>query len=128
MYPEGRTREGQEAVDIFIYFDEAHVLTEVHPTNSPRSHTVYNILRSVLNDFLKEPVFVVFLSTTSHIGSSAPPRGLEDSARALTSGAHQAPITETPFDCYPEILVQKAKHTWEEVSTPQFMARFGRPL
>lgn len=115
-------------VDIFIYFDEAHVLTERHPLDSPRSQTIYNVLRSVFNDFLDDPVFVVFISTRPHLGACAPPCVLENSARALASGPLQAPITETPFDCAPNILVQTDTYTWEQVADVRFMARFGRPL
>lgn len=122
------TTDLQGVVDIFIYFDAAHTLTECHPFDRPSSHTYYNVLCSVLTDFFTEPVFVVFLSTTSRIGASASPRCPEEAAHALASDVPQALITETPFDCAPNILVRQDTHTRQEVADPRFMARFGRPL
>lgn len=112
-------------VNVLLYFDEAHQLTQSRCVESTKN--LYKVLLSVLSDYTDIPLFVVFLSTTSHIGDFAPPRGIEDSDRATESGAHQAPITETPFDCAPNILVKQGVHDRKAVADVRFMARFGRP-
>lgn len=113
-------------VNVLLYFDEAHPLTSTKCVGS--SSTLYNILLSVLSDYVSYPLFVLFLSTTSHIADFAPPREAAKSMRATESGAHQAPITETPFDCAPNITVEQDTYTRDDVAEVRFMSRFGRPL
>lgn len=88
--------------------------------------SLYNILLSVLNDYLDGPIFTVFMSTTSHIAPLAPaPRDLFPPDFSWS----QVPITEVPFDCSPalENLGPDAL-TRDQVSDVMFMANFGRPL
>lgn len=114
-------------VDILIYFDEAHELTKIYLQDTDEK-TLYTVFLSVLNDYRDYQLFIVFLSTLSHIADFAPPRGQAKSARASKSGALQAPITETPFDCAPDILVVEYAYDREEIAQLHFIARFGRPL
>lgn len=122
-----KTPGGERIVDILMYFDEAHVLTKAHPTGI-QSKTLYNIFLSVLSDYVEIHLFVLFLSTALHLAELAPTRAQVASSRAAASGAHQAPITETPFDCSPNILVKQHFYSRRDVADMRFMARFGRPL
>lgn len=110
------------SINVLIYFDEAHELTTT--TTQP----LYDILLSVLCDYTGRALFAVFLSTTTNITRFAPPREVLRSMRALDSKYHNAPITEVPFDCDPDICVAQDTYTRKEVAEPRFMARFGRPL
>ena len=58
-----------------------------------------------------------------------PSGALARSARAR-SNIHnlQAPITETPFDCSPDLPVRPHKLTLENTCDVVFMSQFGRPL
>ena len=118
----------ERKVEILMYFDEAHVLTNTSSTNTESGKTLYNVFLSVLNDYVHKPFFVLFLSTTSHISRLAPTRVQAMSSRAASSGVLQAPITETPFDCKPEIMVTQNTHSLDQVRSLRFLARFGRPL
>lgn len=114
------------SVKVLLYFDEAHPLTSIKCLGS--MDTLYSVLLSVLSDYVRCALFVVFLSTTSDVGHFAPPREATKSIRATESGVHQAPITETPFDCAPDIRVEQNTYTRQDVADVRFMSRFGRPL
>lgn len=116
------------SVKLVLYFDEAHELTEGKIRYSPDDKTLYDVLLSVLNEYRVPPLFVLFLSTLSDVAHFSPPRDMFRSARAADSDAHQAPITETPFDCYPDLLIEQDAYDLLAVSRIKFMARFGRPL
>lgn len=115
-------------VDILLYFDEAHEMTVLRPVEPETKKTLYSVFLSVLNDYRNLPLFIVFLSTLSHIADFAPPRAQVDSARGSKSGSLQAPITETPFDCAPDILVVEYAYDREGIAQIHFISRFGRPL
>ena len=117
----------EDKVDILIYFDEAHTLTECLVSRSGPK-TLYNVLLSVLNEYRGEPLFIVFLSTNPHLANFAPPPTQANSSRAIQAGVPHAPITETPFDCNDKITVKQFAHTREETGQVHFIARFGRPL
>lgn len=110
-----------------MYFDEAGTLTK---TFAPQYiKTRYDVLCSVLCVFKKQPVFGIFISTASRLAQLAPTGRLARSARITTEIAHmQAPITETPFDCSPDLPVDPNSLTLDQISEISFMARFGRPL
>lgn len=113
-----------------IYFDEAHTLTN-YPTDPKdlNGKDLYDCLLSCLVHFIDQSLFTIFLSTNSSLSNLAPPSRDAKSARARDASKNlQAPITETPFDCYPGFLVQPDTLSWRDVSTIQFMAKFGRPL
>lgn len=117
------------SVKLVVYFDEAHELTQAKILDSDVEKSLYGILLSVLNDYrFSTQFFVLFLSTLSHVAHFAPRRELFRSARAVESRAHQPPITETPFDCYPNLLITQDEYDLRQVCTIEFMAKFGRPL
>jgi hypothetical protein len=121
-------RQPNYAIEMVMYFDEAHSLTALKPQNE-REKTLYDVLCSVLNAFLEYPVFVIFLSTNSDLAELATPRNLARSARIRNGRATiHPPITETPFDCYPDMLIRPAKISFTETTTKEYMAQFGRPL
>jgi hypothetical protein len=116
------------AIEMVIYFDEARSLTQWKPRNE-REKTLYDVLCSVLNVFLEYPVFVIFLSTSCDLAKLAAPRNLAKSARILDVRATiHPPITETPFDCYPLMLIKPAALSFAETTTIEYLAQFGRPL
>ncbi|KAL4252956.1 hypothetical protein ABKN59_003494 [Abortiporus biennis] len=133
---------------VLMYFDEAHTLTGVTaqpdpPLKSdlddakpvqfksqkvrpiPKSH--YHILLSVLSDYCRYRLFGIFLSTTSNLGELAPPPGQVPSGRAPTT-RHNAPFTETPFDCAPNIIVHPGILKRKDCADVRFASRFGRPF
>jgi hypothetical protein len=121
-------RDPDYAIEMVMYFDEAHSLTALKPQDENK-RTLYDVLCSVLNAFLKYPVFVIFLSTNSDLADLATPRNLARSARIRDGRATiHPPITETPFDCYPDMLIRPAKISFAETTTVEYMAQFGRPL
>ena len=119
---------GLQTVKFIIYFDEAHRLTKVIPSNDDEK-TLYDFLCSCLNQFLTYLVFTIFLLTNSSLVEFAFPRTLARSAciRGGFAVTH-APITKTPFDCNDELVVRPGELKMKDISTISFMARFGRPL
>lgn len=117
-------------VKIVIYFDEAHVLTNPEEGHDPEEKTPYDILCGCLSNFAGGEVFFLFLSTSSHLNMAklAPGRALSISARAADTAIVQAPITETPFDCHPDLPLWPQAHRVGDLSSIEFMSRFGRPL
>jgi hypothetical protein len=117
-----------DTIKLIIYFDEAHPLTKATP-GYENEKTRYDFLCSCLNEFLKFPMFAIFLSTNSSLSHFASPNALAKSARIRHGDAvTHAPITETPFDCHPNLMVEQGKLTVEDICTISFMAQFGRPL
>lgn len=111
-------------IDVLLYFDEAHNLT----SGPEEPWLLYDILRSVFRDYVDTPLFALFISTSARIAQFAPPQGVTNGLRMIKSNAHHAPITETPFDCDPDILVEQDLYNRQDVAELRFMARFGRPL
>jgi hypothetical protein len=141
--PSAHTKPSAESVSItdipsphlkvLMYFDETHCLAncrshDYDPHGRPK--TLFNILLSVLNDYLGDHIFVIFMSTVFEIPRFAPVSSvLISSARFVPSEGHQAPITEVPFDCSPDLgNVRADSLRRSQVSDLRFMAQFGRPL
>jgi hypothetical protein len=117
-----------EKIRIVIYFDEAHTLTRVKLGSSDEK-SLYDHLCSCFNHFLASPIFVIFLSTNSSLVEFAAPRALAKSARIRGGNAvTNPPITETPFDCMPDLMVEPGVLTTKDIGEISFMAKFGRPL
>ena len=116
---------GCSPIKVVIYFDEAHLLTT---RETAQSRSVYETLCSSLVELRQLPLFVIFLSTTSSISLLAPPARYQRSSRARMAHGLHPPITETPFDCHPELPIELRNVTIDSLSTLSFMARFGRPL
>ncbi|PSR73509.1 hypothetical protein PHLCEN_2v10650 [Hermanssonia centrifuga] len=124
-----RTSDSDDSVQLVIYFDDAQPLFK---TDFNNGKSYFQSLLDVLCAYRMDPVFVVFLSTISHLGRlPAVPQGNFSSARAHIHQTHQATITELPFDCAPPEYyppVQPYTLTVEDITQIPFMARFGRPL
>jgi hypothetical protein len=121
-----------------LYFDEAHTLMvtlpsqptvdQAFPSENLGQTYLYDILCSAL-ECLDKPPIVLFLSTASHLYQLAQSGSFTRSARARSNIKNlQAPITETPFDCFPDFLVQPRELTLENTCDIEFMSQFGRPL
>jgi hypothetical protein len=116
-------------VKLMLYFDEAHLLATRKVAKDPDGKDMYDVLCSCFNSFLSCPIFVIFLSTSSSLSQMAPHRSLARSARARENAdALQAPITETPFDCSPELPITPENLELEDLSQIKFLALFGRPM
>lgn len=115
-----------------IVLDEAHGLSKVSITNSPREKTLYDVFLSAFTDFgADKPMFLISLSTHSHLAKHARPLGKQASDRGVSPDAyHQAPYTELPFDCFPanQPIFVPGQLTLKDVSEARFMVQFGRPL
>ena len=59
-------------VKLMLYFDKAHVLTKRIIPNDPDGKDTYDVLCSCFNLFLRSPIFVIYLSTSSNISQLAP--------------------------------------------------------
>ncbi|KAF8882369.1 hypothetical protein CPB84DRAFT_1851243 [Gymnopilus junonius] len=117
-----------QGIKVIVYFDEAHSLTKETPRTGD-GKTLYDYLCSCLNEFLGLPMFAIFLSTNSSLAQFAAPPAFAKSARIREGAAvTHAPITETPFDCYPDFKVKPGELTVKDISEIKFMAKFGRPL
>ena len=119
---------GSQAIKLIIYFDNIHLLTDLMLRNDDEK-TFYDLLCSCLNRFLAFQLFTIFLSTNPSLLKFYDPQAFAGSAR-IRGGPFitHAPITETPFDCEPELLIEPKTLSIKEISTISFMARFGRPL
>ncbi|KAF8869574.1 hypothetical protein CPB84DRAFT_1818578 [Gymnopilus junonius] len=105
-----------QGIKVIVYFDEAHSLTKETPRTGD-GKTLYDYLCSCLNEFLGLPI------------QFAAPPAFAKSARIREGAAvTHAPITETPFDCYPDFKVKPGELTVKDISEIKFMAKFGRPL
>lgn len=118
------------ACQIVLAFDEAHVLHQPISDGSsaqlnPPTH--FSELRRVLRSLKHQRVFSLFLSTSGKIHSFTPPAGPDPSARQSSYFSLHSPYTELGFDQMMDDVVLKDQ-TIETVSTPNFMAKFGRPL
>jgi hypothetical protein len=116
-------------VELMLYFDEAHVLSDRKIPDDPDGKDMYDVLCSCFNAFLPKPIFVIYLSTTSNISQLSPagPAARSSRARAIVD-ALQAPITEVPFDCSPAFPIKSGCLSLQDVCEVKFMAQFGRPM
>lgn len=110
-------------VKVFMYLDEAHVLTEKIAQDG---RLALDVFLGAFNIFTKQPIFLILLSTQSDIDHLAPSVITARSSRYRTNIQHiHAPITETPFDCFDRPILCVSLGL---LSTVTFMALFGRPL
>jgi hypothetical protein len=121
-------------VSFFMYFDEAHVLTEVRPIEGRTlPHSKYHLLGRVLGRMLLLPFFTVFLSTNSWLGSFAPSAAKHPSLRDWDNVILHAPFTELPFDTFADnsfgvLSREKGTVGLQDVCTLAYIVKFGRPL
>ena len=117
-----------------MYFDEAHVLTEVKKTiENTWPHTKYHLLGRVLGYMILLPCFTVFLSTNSWLGSFAPSPSKHPSLRDWENCILFPPYTELPFDTFAEnsfgvLTRDKGVVKLPDVCTLSYVVKFGRPL
>jgi hypothetical protein len=118
----------------FIYFDEAHVLTQVEPGRLPPLQSRYDLLGFVLTKMNTLPFFAVFLSTNSSIGSFAPSTYEIPSLWGLQSTVLHAPFTELSFDAFAEnsfASLSRENPTGvrlQDVWNLDYLVKFGRPM
>ena len=112
-------------IQLVVYFDEAHVLAEKKSPPNQYYKTLYDIFCSCLNNFVGQPVFFIFLSTSFCLAN---PVAVQPYGRSHGIAMPQAPITETPFDCAGGDPIERHTLGLADISTVEFMARFGRPL
>jgi hypothetical protein len=111
---------------LILSFDEAHQLTETYKDGQ---WSVFSGLRRALRDLGKRTeTFSLFLSTFGNFTGFIPEVNVDISARVILGKMARHPIiTEVGFDtfAYP---VTWGKTTLEDVSSVDFMSRYGRPL
>jgi len=123
-----------DEVLFFIYFDEAHVLTEVNRIQGqPPPRSKYHLLGRVLGRMDSLPFFTVFLSTNSWLGSFAPSTSKHPSLRDWGNVVLHAPFTELPFDTFAVnsfgvLSEKKVGVRLPDVCTVAYIVKFGRPL
>jgi hypothetical protein len=117
-----------DKIKIVIHVDGAHTLTESKPKIGDDGKSLYDHLSSCLNRFFAYPIFAIFLSINSSLVEFAAPRALAKSSciRGDNAVTHP-PITETPFDCVEDFIVNPGTLTMRDTSEIPFMAQFGRP-
>ena len=121
-------------VSFFMYFDEAHVLTQVEQIEGQtRPHSKYHLLGRVLGRMKPLPFFTIFLSTNSWLGSFAPSASKHPSLRDWDNFILHAPFTELPFDTFADnsfgiLSEEKGAVRLEDVCTLAYIVKFGRPL
>ncbi|KAN0074451.1 hypothetical protein V8E55_011863 [Tylopilus felleus] len=117
-------KKGKSRVKIMLYFDEAHELAK----DIGEGKNLYDAVWSILAEFRNGCVFTVFLSTQSSMRLLAPSRETARSSRQNKTIALWGPITETPFDCHPDLPLLPGKYGLADVAMLKFMTMFGRPL
>jgi hypothetical protein len=115
-------------VKIVIYVDEAHTLADTQAPPNADDKRLYDVFCSALSYFVPYPLFVLYLSTNSHLGYLSPAQQWARSGRARTVDSMQAPITETPFDCAPNLLIKPSTLKLDDINNVEFLAQFGRPM
>ncbi|CAE6434770.1 unnamed protein product [Rhizoctonia solani] len=114
----------------FVYFDEAHSLTETVPdSDGGHKRNPFHNLGTVLSKLVNHRIFFIFLSTNSRIEGFDPPATHYPSERVTLGSQLVPPFTELPFDIYDEKVLKRIESlTLTEASSVKVMVSFGRPL
>jgi hypothetical protein len=119
----------------FMYFDEAHTLTEEESVpGSPPFVARYDLLGRILGKMNDLPFFNIFLSTKTLLGAVAPPSSSHPSIRDWSNVTLHAPFTELPFDAFAvesfTSLLKTKSHgvKLQDVCALEYVVKFGRPL
>ena len=127
----GHVRPGH--IVLLVYLDEAQSLGNIRGDGWAKS--LLDIFISAFVDvsrwFLLKKLFLVTLSTNSHVTTLAPPKYLYPSARVVGGPSSlRAPYTELPFDLLPtgQSFIRPNQFTLEDVTKLSFVVKFGRPL
>ncbi|KAM6501280.1 hypothetical protein JOM56_004294, partial [Amanita muscaria] len=114
---------------VVLAFDEAHVLSVEKHQFDTAYFSEFSELRRALRALNELPIFSVFLSTSGQIQNITPPAEGDASSRVQKSKlVLLAPFTELGFDQMVKEEISDGALTIEDVTTIEFMARFGRPL
>lgn len=122
------TKEEPALPDIFIVFDEAHLLTVPFSSEGLQSHFVE--LRRAIRVFSEASLFTFFLSTTGKISQFTPARGRDHSYR-MNDGQLKTPhpFIYLGFDQLMESRkIFNEYKTLERVTSLDCIAHMGRPL
>ncbi|KAJ7682506.1 hypothetical protein DFH06DRAFT_296199 [Mycena polygramma] len=125
------TSKPMATVSVILSIDELHPLTEVITSKGTVSErTAYQVLCSVLHRFRNHKVAAVLLSTSSNLGTIAPPTRLWPSARGSAQDEpFHCPIVELfPFDEWERPFVRDNDLSLRDVGSVEHIVRFGRPL
>ncbi|KAG6825553.1 hypothetical protein H0H92_003306 [Tricholoma furcatifolium] len=133
--PTKRTLGGKMTVvlpkpTVFLAFDECHTLMELRMSKDDQDeyHSMYEVLRNLLSDIEGE-LFTFFLSTTGKASQLTPPRHYDPSSRVSKQGLILIPpFTDLGFDQLMKDSKLSRASKIENVSTLEFMAKFGRPM
>jgi hypothetical protein len=127
-------RPSSDRVKLVMYVDETGSLTKVKlkdrslEDGSLEDH-LYDAFCHCISRLSSTSFVCIFLSTASEVETLAPSQDKARSARLhIDASGLQAPFTETPFDCGPDLPVLTHHVTLLECNTLKFMAQFGRPL
>ena len=121
--------ESAPDVRLIIYFDEAHQLCSIDISNDEDCKNLHDVISSCFNRFIAFRIFGIYLSTNSHLANLAPSGPMSHSARARAAARDlQAPITEIPFDCHPDLHIVPNKLKLGDITRIEFMSKFGRPM
>jgi hypothetical protein len=118
-------------VQILLYFDEAHQLSDTDIKGDDTGQNLYHLLTSALSSLSASNLFVITLSTNSCLAKFSPPFHKHPSARkAGFTDSLQAAFTELPFDILVDnkLFILPGEMTLAEVAEHSFMVKFGRPL
>ncbi|EKM76112.1 hypothetical protein AGABI1DRAFT_131627 [Agaricus bisporus var. burnettii JB137-S8] len=129
------TSDGEPS--ILFYFDEAQHLATFMVTmeqEEPR-WTGYQCLCKALTYMLGTPVFTLFLSSDFQLSEFSTRARNFWSSHLLPSSSTSCdenlnpPFVELPFDVWKaSSIVTEGSHSADEICSPAFMARFGRPM
>jgi hypothetical protein len=123
--PASRHTHGRRRPLLIFAFDECHDLT-THPMDSPG--TLFSELRHVLHVLCKEPIFSLFLFTTSKFHLFNPETLADPCTRIQLGKLHTLPpITEIVFDDLSYTTIE-GHTTLDEVVEDKWMSHMGRPL
>ena len=126
---------GDQWAIIVLYFDDSHALCHIgtkayenqSSNTSIQASNYYYALVTAVDSLRREDIVALFLSTNSHLAGFAPPSRYLPSAR-VQAAALQPPFYEFAFDCYPKFPLDSREYTMENMSKPEYMCKFGRPL
>ncbi|KAF8550111.1 hypothetical protein OG21DRAFT_1514438 [Imleria badia] len=115
-------------VKIVIYIDEAQELKNDFLYDE-KHRTPLDILCSVVAEFHKHPLYCLLLSTQPSVQVLVPPGPAAASERAqVHSETLLTTVTETPFDCAPDIMISPGVLRLEDLVEITYLAKWGRPL
>jgi hypothetical protein len=112
---------------LLLSFDEADTC-QVPLRNDPGKHRKnYSALMYAIDNLKTQPLFAIFMSTSSNLSQLAPPQSIHSSDRVMANDTIHAPFCEMPFDILAVPIAPSTK-TLNETLTIEHLVQFGRPL